>query len=42
MKELTKENECIRGKTTFSNGTRLCLMNKCMTCRDGKWEVKKN
>ncbi|MEM5789038.1 MAG: hypothetical protein AAGU11_17125 [Syntrophobacteraceae bacterium] len=29
--------ECVRGRTAFVDGDRLCLLNKCMTCDDGEW-----
>jgi hypothetical protein len=39
MENQAKESECLRGKTSFTAGTRLCLLNKCMTCEDGEWKV---
>ncbi len=31
---------CTYNNRTYKHGALLCLMEKCMTCNDGKWERK--
>jgi hypothetical protein len=37
----SKKKECMHGKTAYSHEAKLCLLNKCMICNDGKWITEK-
>ncbi len=41
MEDKTEEKRCTHGKNSFVNGAELCLLSKCMICKDGEWIDKK-
>lgn len=41
MDEPSFRKDCSHGEITYTHGAELCMLDKCLICKDGEWLEKK-